>query len=100
MVEIIKTKPVDVISLNRKLNEYKNLSSELYKNVNSRQEKKIQCEKYIDILNGIRSDFENVDANMIVAEDLYSKAQYNESFLILDKLYRENSSLSKNDLFR
>ena len=100
MVEIIKTKPVDVITLNKKLNEYKNLSSELYKNVNSRQEKKVQCEKYIEILNSIRSDFENVDLNMSTAEELYAKAQYNESFLILDKIYKENSSFSKNDLFR
>lgn len=100
MVEIIKTKPVDVITLNKKLNEYKNLSSELYKNVNSRQEKKVQCEKYIEILNSIRSDFENVDLNMNTAEELYAKAQYNESFLILDKIYKENSSFSKNDLFR
>lgn len=100
MVEIIKTKPVDVISLNKKLNEYKNLSSELYKNVNSRNEKKIQCEKYIEILNGIRSDFENVDINMSVAEELYAKSQYNESLLILDKIYKENISLQKNDLFR
>lgn len=100
MVEIIKTKPVDVISLNKKLNEYKNLSSELYKNVNSRNEKKVQCEKYIEILNGIRSDFENVDINMSVAEELYAKSQYNESLLILDKIYKENLSLQKNDLFR
>ena len=100
MVEIIKTKPVDVITLNKRLNEYKNLSSELYKNVNSRHEKKVQCEKYIEILNSIRSDFENVDINMSVAEELYSKANYNEAFLILDKIYRENSALQKNDLFR
>ena len=100
MVEIIKTKPVDVISLNKKLNEYKNLSSELYKNVNSRNEKKVQCEKYIEILSGIRSDFENVDINMSVAEELYAKSQYNESLLILDKIYKENLSLQKNDLFR
>lgn len=100
MVEIIKTKPVDVITLNKRLNEYKNLSSELFKNVNSRHEKKAQCEKYIEILNNIRSDFENVDINMSVAEELYSKANYNEAFLILDKIYRENSSFQKNDLFR
>ena len=100
MVEIIKTKPVDVISLNKKLNEYKNLSSELYKNVNSTNEKKVQCEKYIEILNGIRSDFENVDINMSVAEELYAKSQYNEALLILDKIYKENLSLQKNDLFR
>ena len=100
MVEIIKTKPVDVITLNKRLNEYKNLSSELFKNVNSRHEKKAQCEKYIEILNNIRSDFENVDINMSVAEELYSKANYNEAFLVLDKIYRENSSFQKNDLFR
>ena len=99
MVDLIKTKPVDVISLNKKLNEYKTLSSELFKNVNSRLEKKIQCEKYIEILNGIRSDFENIDINMNAAEDLYSKSRYNEAFMILDKLYRENATFSKNDLF-
>ena len=37
---------------------------------------------------------------MSVAEELYSKANYNEAFLVLDKIYRENSSFQKNDLFR
>lgn len=100
IVELIKSKPIDVILLNKKVNEYKKISSSLFSEVVSLNEKKKQCEKYIETLSSIRSDFEIIDINLNIAEELYSKAQYNESFAVLDKLYKENSNFSKNDLFR
>lgn len=100
ITELLKSKPVDVITLNKKVNEYKKLSVELFETINVLNEKKTQCEKYIELLNQIRSDFETIDINMTSAEDLYAKSQYKEAYLILDKLYKDNSNFSKNDLFR
>lgn len=89
IVALIKKKPVDVISLNRNLNEYKNFSTVIYDKINSMYDKKIQCEKYFRALNKFKVDFESVELNIKSAEELYKKGEYYSCFVVLDRVYKE-----------
>lgn len=93
LVVLLKTRPIDVIAVNKYVLEYKTMSELLFNNIDQLVTYKNNCEKYILALNKIREDFNDVEINIKSAEELYNKSCYKESFIILDKIYNEHRNV-------
>lgn len=93
IVKLLKIRPIDVISLNKYVLEYKTMSELLFKNINELLAYKSNCEKYIFALNKIREDFNDVDVNIKQAEGLYNKSYFKESFTTLEQIYNEHRNV-------